>query len=418
MEAGIKIFINNFPKPVREIVPIAKEGNDSRVSSKYKGPRRLLGFEMGGNVNELYYNAMSKFFISFLLYDEIILRDADFIEIIKRIGVEDGIALLRSNKLKLVYDKVDIAMEFVNSTGSILKLSNELISIPALNYIDINFKEFSNKKSLRPQIIQCIDNALLDEVQSIKTNDDIDIHGEAYDELVKELNSPDVSSAFLSGIESIDEMSPYQSTKALRLLNTLKGFSFQSRCNAEIILQDSFSRSYLDKKLSFLQSSKAIDKIELFSEVTNLKGIPDIYHLVKSGVLKVQNIIEISETYEANLFRNWFAKGGISREDVYFKLMRYSKESNFSKSMRWLYPNIAGLVNTVLGVAASGVDSFIVDKILKGWSPNIFLDDFLKSNLDKLIEKNDRLNKRNELITCFGSIKTKCSLPLSKWEEI
>ncbi len=387
------------------MVPIGQNGKEI----KNKAPTMLMGFEMGRNINELFYNAMSKFFLSFILYDEIIMTDADFIQLVSQIGLENCLVLLESKKLKLIYDKVELGMEFLNSTGSRLKFTDQIIAIPAINYIDRNFSNFSNKKSLQPKLIQYMDNALLKYVQPLTS--DNNIHGDAYNELVREVSSPEISKKFLSGIETVSDMDPHQSTKAVRLLNTLKGFSFQDKCGADVILQDAFSREYLNNKLTFLLRDEPTDKVDFFSEITNLKGIPDIYHLLKTNVINIHDIVKFSTANESILFRSWFTDNDVSKEDVYFKLMNNKKESTISKGVRWLYPNIVGLINPILGSAASGVDSFIVDKIVKGWSPNIYLDDFLKSNIDLLINKNEMLIKKKEIINRFGSVKPNAPCP-------
>lgn len=389
------------------MVPIGQNGKEL----KNKDPTMLMGFEMGRNIKELYYNAMSKFFLSFLLYDEVIMTDADFKQLVYQIGLENCLVLLESKKLKLIYDKVELGMEFLNPTGSRLKFTDEMLAIPVINYIDRNFGEFSKKKSLQPKFIQYMDNALLKHVQSLESDTDDNIHGDAYNELIREVSSTDISQKFLSGIESVCDMDPHQSTKAVRLLNTLKGFSFQDKCGAEVILQDAFSREYLNSKLTFLLRDEPEDKVDFFSEITNLKGIPDIYHLLKTNVISIHDIVKFSTANESKLFRSWFTDSDVSKEDVYFKLMNNKKESPIGKGVRWLYPNIVGLINPILGAAASGVDGFIVDKIVKGWSPNIYLDDFLKSNIDLLINKNEKLIKKNEIINRFGSVKPNAPCP-------
>lgn len=407
--AEIKIFINNFPEPVRKLVPIAHNGK----KNKNAGPTMLAGFDMGGEAKALFNNAMSKFFLSFILYDEVIITDSDFKKIISHIGLENSLVLLESKKIKLIYDKIDFGMEFLNPAGSRLKLTNHMIKIPVISYIDKNFGEFSNKKSLQSKFIQYMDNALLKNVQSLEgyTNTDIGIYDNAYHELIREVDSSEISRKYLSGVESVNDMDPYQSTKVIRLLNTLKGFSFQEKSGADVILQDAFSKDYLNSKLTFLLRDEPTDKVEFFSEIAARKGIPDIYYLFRNNVISIHNIVDFSTANESTFFRNWFLDDGVSKEDVYFKLMNNKNESTINKGIRWLYPNIVGLINPILGAVVSGADSFIIDKIAKGWSPNVFLDDVLKSNIDLLINKNERLIKRREIINRFGSVKPNAPCP-------
>jgi hypothetical protein len=381
-----------------------------KSGKKIAAPTMLMGFEMGGNIKELYYNAMSKFFLSFILYDEVIITDGDFKKLISQIGLENSLVLLESKKLKLIYDKVSLGMEFLDSKGSKLKLTDQLIAMPITIYFEKNFHKYSKKKSLQSKFIQYIDNSLLKNVQPLYS-DDNDIYKNAYNELVREVNSPEISQRFLSGIESVHDMDPHQSTKAIRLLSTIKGFSFQDKCGADVILQDAFSRDYLNSKLSFLLRDEPTNKVEFFSEITSKKGIPDLYHLFRTNVISIYDIVKFSNEHEAKFFRNWFTDEDVSKEDVYLKLMNNKKESQIGKGVRWLYPNIVGLINPILGGVASGIDGFIVDKIVKGWSPNIFLDECLKSNIDLLINKNERLIKKREIMNRFGSVKPNAACP-------
>ncbi|CCK75723.1 hypothetical protein OLEAN_C15470 [Oleispira antarctica RB-8] len=407
MDSSIKIFINNFPNPVHKLVSIGSSGKAIKKTS----PTILTGFDMGGSVKDLMNNAMSKFFLSLILYDEVIVTDSVFKKIILCIGLENCLVLLETKKIKLIYDKVDFELEFLNRSGSRLKLTNNMVVIPLVYYVDRNFKEFSNKKSLKSKFVQYLENSLLEDVQSLEDDADNSIYQHAFDELIKEVASPEISNKFLHGVETIQDMDPFQATKAMRLLNTLKGFSFQQKSGADVILQDAFSKDYLNTKLAFILKSESVDKIDFFSEITKIKGIPDIYHLLKTNVLDIHDIVRFTASNESKFFRDWYTNEDISKEDIYLKLMSNKKGGVLSKGVRWLYPNIVGLVNPVLGGIASGIDSFIVEKIANGWSPNIFLDDFLKSNIDLLIEKQERSIKKQEIIKRFGSVKPNTLCP-------
>jgi len=259
--------------------------------------------------------------------------------------------------------------------------------------------------------IQYMDNALLKTIQPLEPNSDNSVHSHVYNELLKEVSTPVISNKFLSGVESVCDMDPHQSTKTVRLHKTLKGFSFQEKCGAEVILQDAFSKEYLNSKLGFLFKDEPVDRVDFFSEITRLKGVPDIYHLMKTNVLSIYDIVNFSNAHESKYFRTWFTDKTISKEDIYFKLMNKKKEHAIGKGVRWLYPHIVGLVNPILGGVASGVDSFIVDKICRGWSPNIFLDDFLKTKIDLLISRNERLIKKREILNRFGSVSPNTLCP-------
>ena len=61
--------------------------------------------------------------------------------------------------------------------------------------------------------------------------------------------------------------------------------------------------------------------------------------------------------------------------------------------IRMLACNLIGIGGFLPGVAASAFDSYVLDKVLKGWHPNFFLDNELKRIIDKCVEENNKANK-------------------------
>ena len=72
--------------------------------------------------------------------------------------------------------------------------------------------------------------------------------------------------------------------------------------------------------------------------------------------------------------------------------------SKISSAIRLVACSALGLVSPITGIAASAVDSFVLNKILNGWNPNFFLDDKVKDRIDKCIKEKEQ--EAQEALLC------------------
>jgi len=119
-----------------------------------------------------------------------------------------------------------------------------------------------------------------------------------------------------------------------------------------------------------------------------------IREVINSGEKSIKDFLIILE--KAEKFKNWLSKV----EDDQNIIKEYHKavtqetwvDKLPGKSFRWAFFTGAGLVldlagaggaGTAIGVGLSAGDTFLLDKVAKGWKPSVFVDNDLK----KLIEK-------------------------------
>lgn len=162
---------------------------------------------------------------------------------------------------------------------------------------------------------------------------------------------------------------------------------------------DDYARDYLGSKFitSTLKTNKGNEKIELFKRVSGNKRIPNFYQMFKKGSVDIDQILDIRESFNSKLFRNWFANLDISEQDIYYELLKKHGFSSKINLLKWIVPTIIGVLNTPLGVAASSVENFFISKILQGWNPNLFLDDVLGKKLTQL-ENNFKIQEERKVI--------------------
>lgn len=121
------------------------------------------------------------------------------------------------------------------------------------------------------------------------------------------------------------------------------------------------------------------------------KSIREAYN---SGQIDLETVMKA--IYEADRFKGWLAKQDIDSDLIKEYYKEVTKNSPFDhlpgKSLRWSIFTGLGIVSdlliasglgTVAGVSLSLLDAFVLDKLIKGWRPNQFVEE----NLEKLIKK-------------------------------
>ena len=121
------------------------------------------------------------------------------------------------------------------------------------------------------------------------------------------------------------------------------------------------------------------------------KSIREAYN---SGQLDLRTVLKV--IYEADKFKEWLAKQDIDSDLIKQYYKEITKDTLFdhlpAKSVRWSIFTGLGIVSdqfitgglgTAAGVSLSLLDAFVLDKLIKGWRPNQFVEE----NLEKLIKK-------------------------------
>ena len=124
--------------------------------------------------------------------------------------------------------------------------------------------------------------------------------------------------------------------------------------------------------------------IEGFLSLLDLNNIPDIGEAVKKGNFSLGDIWKIREKTNSKKFREWLKKATSkdAKEIVRFYIDSINNntltDSLPLRGYRFVITALLGATNPLLGLAGSAIDSFFVDKWLKGYSPKLFLDELSK----------------------------------------
>lgn len=110
------------------------------------------------------------------------------------------------------------------------------------------------------------------------------------------------------------------------------------------------------------------------------RGIPDFKTLVERGQLNFNNVFELIGLTHHVRFVRWLHNMKLdSPEDIlsdYIDRLEdlYTKENLRIKTIRFLVTAGLGAIAPGAGLVVGAVDSFIVDRLLRGWHPKLFLD--------------------------------------------
>ena len=145
---------------------------------------------------------------------------------------------------------------------------------------------------------------------------------------------------------------------------------------AELVLTEKLAGAGLDRSL-----------LQGFIRLLDLTDVPDIRVAVSSNAVTPSDIWEIRQGRNARRFREWLREADPSDsrdlEKAYVKALGRSTlaDSLPLRALRFALTTAAGLIPGA-GLAAGAIDSFFVDKWLKGYSPKLLLDELQRLSVE------------------------------------
>lgn len=203
-----------------------------------------------------------------------------------------------------------------------------------------------------------------------------------------------------------NEILPTDVYKVLRLLFINKSLWLSNSIGAVALKMDGAVESVLNEKISpIMQAGANAKTVLLFQKILAEKQIPDFARLYFERILKIEDIIGFRDNVHGQKFRDWYLSARYDPQTVrQILLSRGVSQSIVTKLLRFLIPNAIGVANAPLGIVASVIDSFVIDKMLGGWHPNIFLDDILKSEIDTNVKRHAAQVRRMSIKSRFPSV--------------
>ena len=354
----------------------------------------IMGYFHEKEVEKQNESILSSFFVSLLTHEEIYLNDSTIQLVLNCIGYKSLLKILERKIIKTCFGLGSNAINIGKDTHSLISVYAESSGINLFEeYLS---KKLNSKSGDFNSIIQFVDNS--------STNFDRAITELGIKEVVSDLSSSKIKKDFGLCSNFITEVEHVDALRILRLSDVAQNLVVQSKLKITSMYQDGYANKYINTKLGALASLVGNEPTQKFTNIINKKGIPDIYHLYKKGVIDIDDILFCRNSFNGGIFRNWLESVDYDESSILEVLINKNSQSKFNKFIRYLYPNVIGLISPIAGVAAGAFDSYIMNRIMDGWSPTLFLDDVLKDTIDNKIKLFEQKSKRDEFIKRFGSI--------------
>lgn len=408
-----KILINNFDYPFWHF-----GGKFFEYCNYSKGIQDVKSFQVLATSKQNKQKIISDIFTSILIYDKLCISIDNFFSLMDILGYEDIVKLLQNKVIEVFDDGGYTPIVILNKNGYAEFRSRHGLKESLLPDEWEPFQNLEETINFHCEDCQSLaidkENRIRLQLLIEKNSSNCEHHSWSQIKLISQelkydLRNNNLVQEFGLKSEDIQYILPQDIYKILRLAHLNRGLINAHQINATSIAIDASAQSTLAAKLSpTLGQNVSRKPIDVFQKILQMKGIIDLGNLYSRKIIDIDDLINLRNDFNGKLFRYWFASREYSEEETLRELLNRSLPNSrtaITKYVRWIYPNIVGLFEPVSGFAASYVDSFIIDKILQGWHPSIFLDERLKISLDKRIKNFERQQLAKRVRRGFGSLK-------------
>lgn len=384
------ILINNFPRMTRALAQYDRQRNKWS-----NGPSAYAGFS--ASVNELddaRNSALRSLFLSILLHDVVYLRHEDYLDCIRFLGVDNIILLLERGIIKIVFDCYDFTYKNSSDVKAAklghLKLAYFVRLAPLF---DLQFGYSSIESNNR--VAQARLRYLTEENQILVhcNEDGLGTTADSVaDGIIDEVRLDLSNKKMLKELDVIAQPFPVKMMTSLRICELLNGYSLQKQLGIDSVIQDSFSRDYVESKLLISSSDKSID---CFETILDRKSIPDVFDLYNRSLISIKEILDMRDSFQARNFRIWLNDNNYDHEVVVRELLKPCSSSIKANMVSFIVPTVLGFINPGAGLVASAADSLFLKMLRDNWNPKLFLDFKLSKLLNEKVNQEKLKNAVN-----------------------
>lgn len=196
--------------------------------------------------------------------------------------------------------------------------------------------------------------------------------------------------------------------KIIRFVELNKSCVLGAMLDINSIHSDSeISRMLQTKTLAALAGS-AKDGLAALQTIESEKGMPDLAELFLQQRVTLDTILRIRNSIQNKLFRYWCSTDRYEEDLMRKDIMNSAAgvmASGLGNSLRFLACTAVGLAGFLPGTLFSALDSFVLDKVLKGWHPNLFLDNKLGKMLNQCVATRDEEIRKERVRQQFKDVQ-------------
>jgi hypothetical protein len=174
------------------------------------------------------------------------------------------------------------------------------------------------------------------------------------------------------------------------LLSVKADLHFAARFNSEIAIDDVNALIMQQRLGHIFQSLRRSTRATASFQEFIFDDSRAVAEAIRSGARNLRDLLPILP--KAQRFKAWLQTES-AQQDVVKAYLREALERTWvdalpAKSLRWFVFTGAGValdtlgaggLGTAAGVTLGAFDTFVLDKLLKGWKPNQFVDDYLRT---------------------------------------
>ena len=403
-----KILITNYPR-INQYASFVEIGNENETLEI------ICGYDIKVDAHEITLQIARDLITALLTFDKIYIEGHRVVDLIQVLGSINLKELLRLHLLCLIPDQElnPVMMKkkdgnwqhgfFAYAQSSYVNgcLQSNYDNIHKWSHIENWFNQHNFKGVEAQTILYLIDENSIDigNIENIK------------EQINEETNKDIFNPMFLhdSNFYRIrnDGYWEYNQLGRLRLQELNKNAILAATLNIDNIKMDAAINELMLRKTASAFSKDIHVGTDALIRIEQQKGFPDLGELFIKGIVKLDDILKLRNDFQGKIFRYWAQRTNYEEQLMRQEVMNSVHNILGSKCMnpiRFIGTNLIGLLGFIPGLAASAVDSFILDKILKGWHPNFFLDNKLKKMIDNCIAEEHRRVQRKKLNEAFKGV--------------
>lgn len=399
-----KILLSNYPRI------------NQHVQFKEVDTEKLLNVVVGYDIhvdNIIVTEQIAKDLItSILTYDKVYVEGTHINDIIQVWGSDYLKELLRLNIIQVIPDQ-SLNPAIINESSS--------YKIDFFSYPQLHSKIGESPKLFYPHKWSHIENAFVkrdfvgqeaNTILYLIDENSVSLNEEEVAQRVNEETQLDLKNASL--LAQYGLVDPFMSKpiavdfpKLLRIHELNKTGILASSLGIESVKTDGEINTLLVLKTLSEFNKKYTNGIDALNKIEYEKGFPDLGKLFVSGAIDLDDILKLRNSFQGKIFRYWLQNTHYEENLMRKEIMNSVHNilgSRVSNTIRMVGSNLMGIAGFLPGLISSSFDSFILEKIAKGWHPNFFLDDKLKSMIDKCISDKEEERKRELVQSRFKGV--------------
>ncbi len=351
-------------------------------------------------------------FVSIFIHNITYIKTTDLFILFKFLGIKRTLRIIQSDCIKLVDDsgldtglfvdkenKKHIGFFTISCSASTQPKHKRFES--SFDYLTFKIERAALSKEIRSAILYNVEKRTL----KLDVNDTIS-------KIKKELNydflNRNITDAL--GIENgnIESIETENINKVIRLAKSNQSLLYSAILNVDNLICEANASSNFRNKFKNLYNINQNESVESFNYLINKFGIPDFTDLILNDILTIEEFLELRQKRGSAKFRDWFYQLEHSREMAIKALISQTpnikNKNKILTFLRWSFSSAIGVIEPISGTIYSAIDTFILNKLMTGWNPSLYLNESLGNYLNKRTVKSSEEQKQDRKTKYFGTV--------------